>query len=406
MSREASPSELLADLLNTKEFLIVQDVDGVCIPLVKDPLTRKLDLSYIEAASLLREEFAILTNGEHAGHRGLNRIIETAYSGKENSAKKRNFLPGLAAGGIEYQNKDGEVSYPGVSEQELTFLSRVPYEMEKLLKDSLRKILENLKEDEVEKLSKAAVLATRFSPTINLNKVFALIPNDVERQREVQSSIKDIMNQILQFAKEAGLDESFFLHIAPNLGKTNNQEKLKYASEGDVGTTDIQLMLSGSIKESGLLVLLNKYLENKYGKSPFGDNFNVRNAPKSIVELKELCFDRIQEKQMPILIGVGDTVTSNQSENGSEWLRGGSDRGFLTLIQELGKQYKKDNKVILVDSSGGEVDRPSLSTKDLKGISDPEDPLKFNTLFRNGPKSYIEWFNKLALERSKIKSLR
>ena len=401
MTKKYRPSELLDEMLNAENFLIIQDVDGVCIPLVKDPLTRKLDLSYIESASLLKEEFAVLTNGEHAGYRGLNRVIRNSYINESKSPSEGKYLPGLAAGGIEYQNRFGEVSYPGVTRKELDFLSKIPVEMQKLLKESLQKILVDLKEDQIESLSRTAVLETRFSPTINLNKVFSKIPNDLGLQREVQSSINNIMNRILEFSKESGLENSFFLHIAPNLGKTNGKEELKYACEGDVGTTDIQFMLSGSLKESGLLVLLNKYLEAKNGKSPFGDNFNVRNAPKSIIELKDLCLEKIQDSQMPMLIGIGDTVTSNHSEDGKEWLRGGSDRGFLTLIQELGKQYSKDNKVVLVDSSGGEVDRPSLSTKDLKGISDPYDPLKFNTLFSDGPSSYINWFNKLAEARIK-----
>ena len=88
-----------------------------------------------------------------------------------------------------------------------------------------------------------------------------------------------------------------------------------------------------------------------------------------------------------------------KNESDKSWLRGGSDRGFLTLIQELGKEYSKKNKVILVDSSGGEVDRPSLSNHLLKGISDLEDPLKFNTYFKDGPKGYVSWFNKMAEER-------
>ena len=46
--------------------------------------------------------------------------------------------------------------------------------------------------------------------------------------------------------------------------------------------TDIQFMLSGAVKEAGLLVQINKYIKERYGNSPFGENFNVRNAPKSI----------------------------------------------------------------------------------------------------------------------------
>ena len=46
---------------------------------------------------------------------------------------------------------------------------------------------------------------------------------------------------------------------------------------------------------------------------------------------------------MPTIIGVGDTITSNKDKKSNQILRGGSDRGFLTLIQNLGKKYRKEN---------------------------------------------------------------
>ena len=107
----------------------------------------------------------------------------------------------------------------------------------------------------------------------------------------------------------------------------------------------------------------------------------------------------IKPNQMPLLIGVGDTVTSQRSESGYSWLRGGSDRGFLTLLQELGRVYAKGSKVLLVDSSRGEVVRPNLENENLIGISDPEDPLKFNTLFKKGTQEYINWFSELSKRR-------
>ena len=95
-------------------------------------------------------------------------------------------------------------------------------------------------------------------------------------------------------------------------------------------------------------------------------------------------------------LGVGDTVTSTASPDGQGWLRGGSDRGFLTLLQELGQRYGTTNRVVLVDSSGGEVDRPSLADGNLTGISDPEDPLRFDVVMPGGPQQYIDWFQQLA----------
>ena len=109
---------------------------------------------------------------------------------------------------------------------------------------------------------------------------------------------------------------------------------------------------------------------------------------------------RIPPERMPLLVGVGDTVTSTASPDGSGWLRGGSDRGFLTLLQELGTWSGQNNRVILVDSSHGEVDRPSLADGQLVGISDPQDPLRLDLLMSDGPSAYVSWFEQLARARS------
>jgi len=50
----------------------------------------------------------------------------------------------------------------------------------------------------------------------------------------------------------------------------------------------------------------------------------------------------------------------------------------------------------LIDSSGGELDRPSLQDPELKGLSDPEDPLRLDVLVPGGPEAYVEWFVDLA----------
>ena len=39
----------------------------------------------------------------------------------------------------------------------------------------------------------------------------------------------------------------------------------------------------------------------------------------------------------------------------------------------------------------------------LIGISDVHDNLKFDIVFKNGPKEYISWFIELAYERSNFK---
>ena len=56
--------------------------------------------------------------------------------------------------------------------------------------------------------------------------------------------------------------------------------------------------------------------------------------------------------------------------------------------------------MVLVDSRGGEVYRPSLADERLQGISDPEDPLHFDVLVLSGPSTYVAWFRSLAERRS------
>ena len=77
-----------------------------------------------------------------------------------------------------------------------------------------------------------------------------------------------VMQQLMAMAA-AGLSESFFLHVAPNLGRdAEGKERLKPATEGDVGSTDIVGQLRGSIKEVGLLVLINRHIAARgYGSA-------------------------------------------------------------------------------------------------------------------------------------------
>ncbi len=382
-----------------KNMLLIQDIDGVCIPLVKDPLKRTLDKEYIFAASKFKNEFAVLTCGEHEGFRGVNRIIERTIGSKEKAKSEGLYLPGLAACGVEYQDKFGNTSLPGLQEKEILFLKEVPKKMKALMNQGITKYLPWLETEEKENLINQAVCDTRFSPAINLNGIFNLIPKDVNLQIKIQKMLEAIMSKIIQYSEEQGLKDSFHLHISPNYGTRDNKELCKYSKEGDVGTTDIQLIIKGALKQSGVLLLLNKYINSKFGYYPFESGFNVRSVPTSIDRLIELIVDSISIKDMPTIVGVGDTVTSIKDPYNNKWLRGGSDRDFLTLIQELGKKYEKDNQIILVDSSHGEVDRPSVKETGLSGISDAKDNLKFNLIMENGPKEYIEWIVKLSQAR-------
>lgn len=395
-----APDQLLEELTPVDDLLIVQDLDGVCMQLVKDPLTRRMDRGYVQAATALRGNFVVLTNGEHEGRRGVNRLVEAALGDQVKPEREGVYLPGLAAGGVQFQDRFGQLSHPGVSEAEMAFLAAAPQRMEQLLLERLPAELPEASAEQLKALAQQAVLDTQVSPTINLNGIFALVPGDVPRQRRLQQMLAELMDQLLREAAAARLDGSFFLHVAPNLGRDEEgRERAKPAASGDVGTTDIQFMLTGSLKEAGLLVLINQHIARRHGDFPLGEDFNVRTAPRDHGALLQLARERLPMERLPLLVGVGDTVTSNPAADGSGWLRGGSDRGFLTLLQDLGRWSGRSNRVVLVDSSHGEVDRPSLADRHLRGISDPEDPLTLDVLMPGGPAEYVNWFQALAQRR-------
>ena len=389
----------LKKIISAKNILIVQDIDGVCIPLVKDPLKRVIDIKYVQSTKQLDGEFAVLTCGEHEGRRGVNRIVEEALRINKIYPYKGNYLPGLASCGVELQDKLGNVVHPGLSNEEIAFLARVPKKMERLLTKGLKEIIPEYENDRIRELVDVAICDTRFTPTLNLNEILSLFNNDLKVQKKLQIMMEKIMNDLLDISIKEGLKDSFYLHMMPNLGNKNGKEAIKFASKGDIGTTDIQFIINGAIKEAGLLVILNRYIKNITGKAPFGDNFNVRSAPKEQSGLLNLCYENISKELMPLLVGVGDTVTSNKDKDENLWLRGGSDRGFLTLIQSLGKLYQIDNQIIFVNSGNAEVYRPKATESSLEGISDPLDVLKFNTIFYDGPEEYVNWFSKMARAR-------
>ena len=403
MENEKDISDFQEIVIKSKSILFIQDIDGVCIPLVKDPMTRKLESKYIYAAKNLEKEFFVLTCGEHEGQRGVNRIIERSLNNIIEPKEKGLYLRGLAACGVEYQDNSGNISFEGVSKEELDFLSKVPNLMRPSFERIVRKIFPNLDQVSINKHASKSICKTRFSPTINFNSLFDLVQDDSYKRKIIQKSFEDMMNQIIYKAESQGLKNSFFLHISPNLGSNNGNEIIKLSTENDIGSTDIQLLLKGAVKDSGVLFLLNKFIEEETGKAPFGRNFNFRNSPKTIKEKVDFCKKNIKSKDMPTIIGVGDTITSQKISNKS-YSRGGSDRSFLELIQLLGKEFRSNNKIIFVDSSSGEVYRPSTKKSGFEGIIDEEDNLKFDMVFQNGPKEYVEWFIKFVRNRSKFKN--
>ena len=173
-------------------------------------------------------------------------------------------------------------------------------------------------------------------------------------------------------------------------------------------------MLRGGIKEVGVLVILNHYYYLQTGNYPLGKEFNARQAPREQGALLKLVKDNFDPAIMPTIVGVGDTVTSKAVENNGqmEFKRGGSDRGFLELIQALGKEFNSGNVVVYVDSSGGEVknrkplklDRSnSNDMKVIEGVGDPRDSsdsLTLNIAFPGGHEEYINFFCQTAKNRN------
>ena len=390
-------------ILTSRNILFIQDLDGVCIPLVKDPMTRKLNKEYIFAAKKLDDEFFVLTCGEHEGARGVNRIIERSLGSKFKPKQDGLYLRGLAACGVEYQDNKGEINFEGISKKELDFLSNVPKLMRPKFRFIVKELFPNMDDNLINFHMKKSICDTRFSPTINFNSLFEISENNLKKIK-IQRYFQKMMNEIISIGESRGLRNSFFLHISPNLGSKNGVEILKESKKNDIGSTDIQLLLKGAQKDSGVLFLLNKFIGDRKGKKPFGENFNFRDAPIEKNEKIAFCKKYIQPKDMPLIIGVGDTITSNQIRKSNSFSRGGSDRSFLEFIQLLGYEFGIKNNIIFVDSSYGEVFRPSTKETGLKGITDKYDSLKFDIIFQDGPEEYINWFTKIAHKRYLIKN--
>jgi glucosylglycerol 3-phosphatase len=408
-----SPADLFADLRQHRrrpdhtaaDLLLVQDLDGVCMDLVHDPLQRRLEPTYVLNARRLDGRFSVLTNGEHAGYRGVNRLVEQALAPHPHPASSPAsaglYLPGLAAGGVQLQNRFGSVSAPGVREAELAFLAALPTRMAEGLRSWLPQLLPDLDGPALERQIQLAVHDNPLSPTVNLNGLFRWIhARDPDRHLAValQEGLLQLMVTLLAEAERGGLADSFFLHIAPNLVNAAGEEQPVWASPASLGTTDVQFMLRGAIKEAGLLVLINEHIARHHGVHPLGADFHVRSAPRPLAALLELARARIPAALMPRLVGVADTITSRPGPAPGSWQRGGSDRGFLTLLQQLGQAFDRPNRVVLVDSSGGEVCRPSFADGSLAGLTDPDDPLHLDALFPGGPAQYRAFFAELAAE--------
>lgn len=400
-------------LATTDNLLIIQDLDGVCMGLVKDPLARVIDLDYVEATRGFDGHFYVLTNGEHTGKRGVNGIIERALGGEQQAQAGGYYLPGLAAGGVQWQTRDGQISHPGVSEAELAFLAAVPHKMGEHLRQFLRRRLRDGDEPELEQAIQATILDNIASPTANLNTFHNLLGHQRQVYTDLQYAMQTLMEDLLREAAHQGLEGSFFVHYAPNHGRgPDGKEILWFGQDDESGTTDFQFMLRGAIKEAGVLALLNRYYADRTGSYPLGEDFSVRQAPHSHGELLELVIQNFDPVLMPTLVGVGDTVTSVVvMEDGQPVAkRGGSDRNFLHLIQAIGQHFDTGNLVTYVDSSGGELkNRRAIKLEDRDGTAvvtagpgdprDGDDPLVLNVVFPCGYQQYCQAFQAAAARR-------
>ncbi|WDS34930.1 glucosylglycerol 3-phosphatase [Pseudoxanthomonas sp.] len=406
---------LLASLAATPDLLLIQDLDGVCMELVRDPLTRRIERRYLDAAHALNGSFQVLTNGEHIGTRGVNAIVDRVFDADAGTHGR--YLPGLAAGGVQHQDRHGQVRHPGVSEAELAFLQTVPMRATRFLSSLLLGAPYHVEPHQLASLVHAAVLDNPASPTLNLNVLHRHFDAQPGLYAQLQRQVQAFGQSLLHDAHAEGLEGAFFIHYAPNLGRdADGVERLKPADAHSAGTTDFQCMLTGAVKETGVLALLNQHIHQRSGRWPLGEDFNVRRAPRSIDALVALAKEKIEPTDMPRIVGVGDTVTSvAQTVDGqTQWLRGGSDRGFLTLIQRLGEAFGTDNRVLYIDSSGGEVLRPALDAAQLRrsaddaslsaheaaaGITDADDPLRLDVVFPGGHAQYVDFFCALAQRR-------
>ncbi|TBU77221.1 glucosylglycerol 3-phosphatase [Phytopseudomonas daroniae] len=406
------PIPLLDSLAGTDNLLIIQDLDGVCMSLVRDPLTRTMEHRYTLAVRDLDGHFQVLTNGEHIGNRGVNGLVERAIGTAQLCCEQGLYLPGLAAGGVQVQDRYGQVSHPGVSAEELAFLATAPQRLSQSLARLLSQPPYNLAKPEIDRLLASSVLDNPVSPTLNLNAFYHHWHGQPALYAQLQADGAALVQQLLDDAARQGLQHSFFIHYAPNLGRdAEGRERMRPAQAGSAGTTDLQFMLRGAIKEAGVLVILNRFYWQRTGDYPLSEDFNVRQAPTDTHALLQLARERFDPQHMPRLVGVGDTLTSSPLDaEHRAWLRGGSDRGFLTLVQELGTAFGQDNRVLYIDSSRGEVQRPGVDASYLRdhpadpwpaleGITDADDPLRLDSIFVGGPEQYIDFFCALAKAR-------
>ncbi|WP_456268649.1 hypothetical protein M1D97_15745 [Kushneria sp. AK178] len=66
---------------------------------------------------------------------------------------------------------------------------------------------------------------------------------------------------------------------------------------------------------------------------------------------------RVEPADMPTLVGMGDTVTPIRAQ--VEWQHGGSNRGFLQLIERPGEAFERESRGFLSTAAAGRRDAPA-----------------------------------------------
>ena len=406
-------SSFVKILSEQENLLIIQDLDGVCMQLVKDPLTRVIDLDYVNAIQAFHNHFFVLTNGEHIGSRGVNGIIERSLPDSQLAQQEGLYLPGLAAGGVQWQNQYGEVSHPGVNPAVIDFLSKIPQEMKTRIRTYFVAHSNVIEASSLEKALTAAILDNKVSPTVNLNVFHEILHDHPNIYQGLQEAVSGWTHDLMTEAETLGLTDDFFIHYAPNLGIDHQgNEIILQAENGESGTTDFQFMVKGARKEVGVLFLLNQYVGQHTGSYPLGQDFHGVGQPQGLEALLQMIQENFKPEQIPLIVGVGDTVTSQGREVAGQlqFFRGGSDRGFLQLIQNIGQAFGTPNLTVYVDSSAGEVkNRKPLQVEQqhqsLRVISGPTDdrdqadPLTLNVAIPNGHLQYIDLIKQAAALR-------
>ncbi|MEM6427565.1 MAG: glucosylglycerol 3-phosphatase, partial [Cyanobacteria bacterium P01_D01_bin.128] len=324
------------------------------------------------------------------------------------------YLPGLAAGGVQWQDRFGQVSHPGVSKAELAFLAAVPGKIRDRLQAFFTGFPDLLDDGTLAHCIDASALDNVASPTANLNTLHKTMGHHSESFAVLQKDMQALMDDLMAEAAAKGLADSFFVHYAPNLGRGADGKEVIWLSDGSAsGTTDFQFMLRGAVKEAGVLSLLNRYISQRTGTYPLGQDFNARQAPRDLSTLLQLVKDHFDPATMPTIVAVGDTVTSQMIEAEGELVakRGGSDRNFLTLVQAIGNAFNSGNIVVYVDSSGGELkNRKAIKLETINGQAqaiegpcdprDTADPLILNVVIPGGYQQYCQLFQTAAERRS------